>query len=409
MAAHRFLLAPCLLVAGLSLLAACGGDETAPSSTATAGAPASTASLSPVAASPMPSSPAGAATPSPLASSPPANPTAAPQATPAAPPAPEVELPEGFAAFLAAGDLSSPTSLAVDAEGRVYVSEVGGTVWRLRDEDGDGVFEARDRFVTVAPGITGIALAPDGALYVSHTGRVTAARDLDGDGQAEDVREIVSGLPNGRHQNNGLAFGPDGLLYLTNGSTCNDCQEADGRSAAILRLSAEGTGLEVFARGLRNPYDLTFTPDGRLWATDNGSDPPCNTIDELNLIVEGGDYGWPYSPGCDAFARGIPPVADLGFNTSSDGLVYYDADAFPAEYRGSFFVAQFGANSGDPNIGKRVVAAKVEETAEGPRGEVTDFALGLDNPLDMAVGPDGSLLVADFGLGKVYRIVYVGG
>jgi putative membrane-bound dehydrogenase-like protein len=320
-----------------------------------------------------------------------------------------VELPEGFAAFLAADDLSSPTSLAVDGEGRVYVSEVGGTVWRLRDDDGDGAFEGRDRFVSVPAGITGIALAPDGALYVSHTGRVTAARDLNGDGEAEDVREIVSGLPNGRHQNNGLAFGPDGKLYMTNGSTCNDCQEADPRSAAILRLNPDGTGLGVFARGLRNPYDLTFTPDGRLWATDNGSDPPCNTIDELDLIVEGGDYGWPYSPGCDAFAKGMPPVAGLGFNTSSDGLVYYDAGAFPAEYRGSFFVAQFGANSGDPSIGKRVVRVTVQQTAEGPRGEVTDFALGLDNPLDVAVDRDGSLLVADFGSGKVYRIIYVGG
>lgn len=317
-------------------------------------------------------------------------------------------MPDGFAAFLVADDLSSPTSLAVDNEGPVYVSELGGTVWRLRDEDGDGAFEARDRFVQVEPGITGIALAPDGALYVSHTGRITAARDLDGDGRAEDVREVLSGLPSGRHQNNGLAFGPDGRLYMTNGSTCNECQEADLRSAAILRLNADGTGLEVFARGLRNPYDLTFTPDGRLWATDNGSDPPCNTIDELNLIVEGGDYGWPYSPGCDAFAKGMRPVADMGFNTSSDGLAYYDASAFPPEYRGGFFVAQFGANSGDPGIGKRVVRVSVVETPDGPRGEVTDFALGLDNPLDVAVDRDGSLLVADYGSGKLYRLVHVG-
>jgi glucose/arabinose dehydrogenase len=56
-----------------------------------------------------------------------------------------------------------------------------------------------------------------------------------------------------------------------------------------------------------------------------------------------------------------------------------------------------------------VVAVKVEDTADGPRGEVTDFALGLDNPLDVAVDRDGSLLVADYGSGRLYRIVYVGG
>jgi glucose/arabinose dehydrogenase len=376
----RLLSLVAILAAGGALLAtACGGGKESAAPT--------------VAATPAPT------IASPLAVSP----------TPVAPLAPDVELPGGFAAFVAVDDLSSPTSLAVDDEGRVYVSEVDGTVWRLSDENGDGAFETRDRFVEVAPQITGIALAPDGALYVSHTGRVTVARDLNGDGVAEDVHEIVSGLPNGRHQNNGLAFGPDGKLYMTNGSTCNDCQEADPRSATILRLNPDGSDLQVFARGLRNPYDLTFTPDGRLWATDNGSDPPCNTIDELNLIVEGGDYGWPYSPGCEAFAKGLPPVAALGFNTSSDGLVYYDANAFPADDHGSFFVAQFGANSGDPDIGKRVVNMKVRETPQGPRDEVTDFALGLDHPLDVAVDRDGSLLVADYGSGRIYRIVYVGG
>ena len=317
-------------------------------------------------------------------------------------------MPDGFTAFVAAEDLSSPTSIAVEGRGRVYVSELGGVVWRLRDENGDGAFEARDRFVEVAPSIDGIALAPDGAVYISNTGRVTVASAAGTDGAATGVREIVQGLPNGRHQNNGLAFGPDGTLYLTNGSTCNDCQETDPRSATILRLDPDGTNLEVFARGLRNPYDLTFTPDGRLWATDNGADPPCATIDELNVIQEGKDYGWPYSPGCDALAKGEPPVANLGYFTSSDGLAYYDADAFPFQYRGSFFVAQWGANSGDPTIGKRVVTVTVHETAQGPRDEVTDFALGLDHPLDVAVDQDGSLLVADFGSGKVYRIIYVG-
>jgi putative membrane-bound dehydrogenase-like protein len=385
----RLLSSVAILAAGAAPLAtACGGgkESTAPTVAATS----TPAVATPLAASPTPGAPAGAA-------------------TPAAPVASEVTLPDGFVAFVVAEGLSSPTSIVVADNGRVYVSEVGGVVWRLRDDNGDGVFEARDRFAEVPSSVTGIALAPDGALYISNTSRLTVARDLNGDGQAEDVREIVSGLPHGRHQNNGLAFGPDGKLYMTNGSTCNDCQEADPRSATILRLDPDGSNLEVFARGLRNPYDLTFTPDGRLWATDNGSDEPCATIDELNLIVEGGDYGWPYSPGCDALTKGEPPVADLGLHTSSDGLAYYDGDAFPAEYRGSFFVAQFGANSGDPNIGKRVVTVKVMETPQKPKGDVTDFALGLDNPLDVTVDRDGSLLVADFGSGKLYRIVYVGG
>jgi putative membrane-bound dehydrogenase-like protein len=395
MTLHRLLIAPFLLSAAVLLPAACGGDEKAPSPTATPGTSAGT-----------PAAPVGAATPSPPA----APPTPASPATPSAPAAPELELPDGFAAFLAVDDLSSPTSLAVDGEGRLYVSEEGGVVWRLRDEDGDGAFEARDRFVEVARRITGIALAPDGALYVSHTGRVTAARDLDGDGEAEDVREIASGLPNGAHQNNGLTLGPDGLLYLTNGSTCNDCQESDPRSATILRMNADGSGLEVFAGGLRNPYDLTFTPDGRLWSTDNGSDPPCNTVDEVNLIVEGGDYGWPYGPGCDSFADGTAPVAGLGFNTASTGITYYDASAFPPEYRGNFFVTLWGDLGFTPErAGRVLVRVALDESGDRPEGRVEDFGRGFENPIDVVVDRDGSLLVADYGSGRVYRIVYVGG
>src|SRR3990170_3687826 len=201
-------------------------------------------------------------------------------------PAAEITLPTGFAAYTVAEGLDQPTSVAVRGDGAVYVSQREGPVFRLVDTDGDGFFERKARAVSRVSGIHGIAFAPDGSLYLSNVGRITVARDGDGDTIADTTKDIITGLPHGRHENNGIAFGPDGGLYITNGSTCNDCAEADERSAAILRANADGSGLRVYARGLRNSYDLVFAPSGRLWATDNGADPPCNTIDELNLIVE---------------------------------------------------------------------------------------------------------------------------
>lgn len=234
-------------------------------------------------------------------------------------------------------------------------------------------------------------------------------RDTDGDTVVDEEEDILTGLPIGLHETNGLAFGPDGKLYITNGSTCQDCVEDDERSATILQANPDGTELRVYASGLRNSYDLVFDPKGRLWATDNGTDPPCNTIDELNLIEDGGDYGWPYGPVCDSFQSPIVPVGDLGFSTASTGIDYYDGEQFPPEYEGNFFITLWGSLSYAPvQAGRTLARAIIDETPEGPRATIEEFAAGFENPIDVTVDSDGSLLVIDFGDGKLYRISYTG-
>lgn len=330
---------------------------------------------------------------------------------PAAPPADHIQLPEGFVAFVVAEGINRPSSIAIDEQGRLFVAQTDGPVLRLEDLDGDGVYENLVEYISGFQVVSGLAFSPRGELYVSSRGRVSVVHDLDGDGRGDWVEDIVWGLPHYRHQNNGIAFGPDGKLYITNGSTCDDCIEADPRSATILQANPDGSELLVYARGIRNSYDLVFTPDGQLWATDNGSDIPCTTVDELNLIIEGADYGWPYLPDCDALqpregAR--PPTVAMGFNTSSDGIDYYESGLFPEEYWGNFFVAQFGQFSplvGDPTLGKKVVRVR----RSGSSYEVLEFALGFLSPLDVRVDADGSLLVVDWATDRLYRIMYVGG
>jgi putative membrane-bound dehydrogenase-like protein len=380
------------------LVVACGGD----------GGQASTPTLSvgAGAASPTPETPAATVEPT--------GTSAVETPTPGAPSLPEgrrtdeLSLPSGFAAFVVAEGLSDPRTVTVDERGRLWVTE-GDRALVLSDTDGDGFFEQTTVYADGFVELNGLALSPEGDVYLSHRGHVARTTDADGDDVADEVVDIIGGLPNGRHQNNGIAFGPDGKLYITNGSTCNDCEEADERSATILQANPDGSDLRVYARGLRNPYSLTFDPQGRLWAGDNGSDPPCNTIDELNLIVDGGDYGWPYSPECDSLAKGIPPVADLGFNTASTGLVYYDGDNFPAEYRGNIFITLWGSLELAPVPGGRFLARVILTETDGtPTGEAEEFVTGLERPVDVETDRDGSLLLLDYGTGKVYRIVYEG-
>ena len=342
------------------------------------------------------------------AASPPASAPLVPNA-----PAAEIGLPDGFTAYAIADGFFRPTSIALAADGTVYVSERHGNVFRLRDGDGDGVFEENVLFASGFEESTGIVVGPQGLLYVSSRGRVTTVRDTDGDTVGDASEDIISGLPSGLHQNDGLVFGPHGKLYITNGSTCDDCIEADERSATILQANADGSELRVYARGLRSAYDLVFDGQGRLWATDNGSDAPRGTIDELNLIQDGGDYGWPYGDVCDPFQSGIPPVADLGLHTASTGIDSYDGEQFPTRYWGNLFLTLWGSFAFEPELEPQLMRAVPQLRSAGPGGPlrsatVETFATGFQHPIDVVVDVDGTLLVLDYGSGTLYRIVYTG-
>ena len=133
--------------------------------------------------------------------------------------------------------------------------------------------------------------------------------DSDLDGTVDFQRLIVDGLPSftyDAHSNNGIAVGPDERLYITLGGTSDHGPEEPPTAGSILVSDLDGSNLQVFARGLRNPYDLTFTPPGDLIVTDNGPDSQDHSLnwsppDEIKLVREGGDYGYP-----DFF--GYPPA-----------------------------------------------------------------------------------------------------
>jgi glucose/arabinose dehydrogenase len=285
--------------------------------------------------------------------------------------------------------------LAVGPDRRVYAAQQNGLILAV----GSGAT------ATIASGFsTPLGLAWQGhTLYVSSTGQIWTLTPSRGY-RSFRRRAIVSGLPTGRHQNDGIAF-QSGWMYVGVGSTCDACVESDPRSATIMRFHLNGSHAEIYARGLRNPYGLAFRPTtGALYATDNGRDDHDDQVpDELNRIVRGGNYGFPdcWGRGGGTHCKGtIAPVALFEPHSSADGLVFYSRRTFPERYRGDAFVAEWGDSVNGLGTGRILKDVHFA----GSRVTVSTFATGFTHPVAVAIAPDSSLLVADWGSGTIWRI-----
>ncbi len=260
-------------------------------------------------------------------------------------------------------------------------------------------------------------------LYVAEENQVRVYRNL----EATRSEVLAPGLPIGGHNTRTVGFGPDGKMYVSIGSSCNLCSEGDERRAAIVRYNPDGTGQEVFARGLRNSVGFRWHPQTReLWATDNGFDyfgddqPP----EEINIVRQGGDYGWPYcyadrqpnptfpSPYPGACAGTVPAAVQMQAHSAPLGFDFYTGTQFPAEYRGDAFVAFHGSWNRSAPTGYKVIRLRAQE---GAPGAVEDFAIGWlegnaasGRPVDVLTGPDGALYISDDRANLIYRVTYVG-
>ena len=336
-----------------------------------------------------------------------------------------VQVPQGFAVSVFAEGLSGVRMLELGPDDRLYaVRSSAGEVVRFElNEDGT----ASGGPAVVVSGLRqpfGLAFR-DGDLYVGETHQVIR---LTGPGFTQETI-IVPGLPTGGHWTREIEFGPDGRLYVSVGSSCNLCEEGDERRAAVVRYAADGSGEEIVGVGLRNAVGLAFHPvTGELWASQNerdrlGDDVPA---EELNILVPGGaveDFGWPY-----CYQNGIPnpeyadaqrclatvaPALEMQAHSAPLGMVFYNRDQFPAEYRGDLFLAFHGSWNRSEPTGYKVVRIRVED---GQPVSYEDFATGWltgagtvqGRPVAVEVGPDGSLYMSDDGAGRIWRVRWVG-
>jgi putative membrane-bound dehydrogenase-like protein len=323
------------------------------------------------------------------------------------------DVPAGFS-LIKFADLYRPTAFAFDEQGNMYVASQDGNIYILPDEDKDGRADSSFTFATGYYFPLGVAIhAPSGDVYVSYQGTITVLRDTDGDRRSDAERILVGDLPFNKHQNDNLEFGLDGWLYVGVGSICDACDDPDPRNASILRFNVETGEVEIFATGMRNPFDLAFHPDtGDLFATDNGRDDLGMDVpfEELNHIVPGGDYGYPNcwneqaAPGCE---NTVPAVAFFEPHSSADGVDFYNGENFPAEYRGNAYVSIFGSwLKANVQTGiQRVVLTPEGETYTAEASWFIRFPTGV-MPLPLLVGPDGAMYVGDYINDAIYRISY---
>jgi len=346
-----------------------------------------------------------------------------------------ITLPPGFAIGVFASGLGHPRMLAVAENGDVYATRPAtGDVVLLRDRDGDGRAEETRTALAGLPGVHGIAMG-QGRLYLADVHRVYAA-ELAPDGRAGRPRAILDRLPDaGQHGNRTLGFGPDGMLYLSVGSLTNDWPSGDSLEATLLRVRPDGSGLHVHARGLRNTIGFGWHPETReLWGIDHGIDGLGDDAqpEELNRIVAGGDYGWPFCYGAREPnpTRPVPPghasleaycattvAMTLGYTAHSAPMqwAFYTGAQFPAEYRGDAFVALRGSWNRYPPSGYQVARVRFRR---GRPVALERFASSwlleggrahFGRPTGLAVARDGALLVGDDANGVIYRIRYTGG
>ncbi len=292
----------------------------------------------------------------------------------------------------------------------------------------------------------GIALGPDGAIYVTtqaaaDAGQVVRLVDADDDGQAESVEPVVGGLawprglawltPAGREpvllvaareglvvveagqprpagrlgsdagRANDVVVGTDGRVYVTEGAA-GDGEPQPGAvwrfdPAELLAADSPAQG-ELFVSGLRSADGIAFSPSGAIYVSDSGQGWPfrADVPDELNVLLGGGDYGWPEVWGQPPADSGsIGPMALFPAGSDAAGLVFNSGRMFD-EAAADLLVALAGQG--------KVVWVEIISDAAGYRSVVQDFIGGLQRPVALAEGPQGEIYIADAAAGAVYRL-----
>lgn len=345
----------------------------------------------------------------------------------------ELKVPDGFSVKPFAQGLGNSRIIAVSKRGHIYVSRrEEGDVLLLKDEDVDGKADTAPVKVAARAQTHGLAIK-DNRLYLVTVKEVFVA-DIRQDGTLGPLKLIIGDLPDaGQHPNRVMAFGPDGMLYISVGSTCNACNESNAENATILRASPDGKSRTIFASGLRNTIGFDWHPDtGELWGLDHGIDLLGDEVqpEELNRLEQGKQYGWPHVFGKGDLYPQSNPVGGLtkeqwrdqsqpmviGYTAHAAPMqmMFYNGQAFPADFAGDAFATMRGSWNRNPASGYEVVRIRFEN---GEPQSIEPFLTGFlteggkahfARPVGLAMAKDGSLLMADDANGVIYRIAYDG-
>jgi glucose/arabinose dehydrogenase/mono/diheme cytochrome c family protein len=398
-----------------------------------------------------------------------------------------ITLSPGFCATVFADNIGHARHLVVAPNGVVYVNTwsgvyydndkppTGGFLVALQDTNGDGRAELNERFgdgVTQgSAGGTGIAIY-NGALYAEQNDRIIRYELKPGSVVPKGAPEVVvSGMPlTGDHPMHPFVIDSKGSLFVDLGSATNTCEEKNRMPgsvglkpcreqetrAGIWRYDANKTGqkfspAERYATGIRNGEGMSFDSAGRLYVTQHGRDQLSENwpalyhpeqgrelpAEEVVLLQEGGDYGWPqcYFDGAQkklvlapeyggdggkttgTCANKQAPVAFFPAHWAPNDLLIYTGHQFPQPYRGGAFIAFHGSwnRAPAPQGGYNVVYQPMDGAkASGNYVVFADGFAGVEKapgratfrPSGLAAGPDGAVYISDDVKGRIWRVTY---
>lgn len=340
-----------------------------------------------------------------------------------------LSLPEGFSISLYSKDVPGARDMAIDNTNTMWVSLTSsGKIAKLIQENGI-VKEVRIMYGGLERP-HGIAFDPhDGKmLYIATEGGILKIDTSVANALPQKIIALPTG---GNHTNYSLRFGLDDRLYVSIGSTCNVCNEQDTRRAKIYSFKRDGSDFKEYARGLRNAPFFTWSyVDGRMWATEMGRDflgddlPP----DEINIIEEGKNYGWPTCYGKNihdtdfdknTYFRNpcMEPLEkesyiDLPAHSAPLGLVFVPEEGWPEEYWYDLLVAYHGSWNRSTPTGYKIVRIKLDD--KGNFQGIEDFITGwnsndgiLGRPVNMLIYPGGTMFISDDKAGVIYKVTRV--
>ena len=338
--------------------------------------------------------------------------------------------------------LSQPTAMEFAPDGRIFINQQGGSTIIIKN----GVKLATP-FLTIPVnsanerGLLGITFDPNfasnGYVYIYHTevspihnvvSRFTASQSNPDVANMTSRVDIIAfeNVTNDNHNGGTIHFGPDGKLYISvrNDAINSNSQTLSNHKGKIIRINPDGTApsdnpffnqggaaKDIWAYGLRNPFTFAFQPvTGKMYINDVGE----NTWEEVDNGTAGANYGWPICEGPNLAGSSTPcniagltnPIYFYNHNGSSAAIAggaFYEETQFPPQYKDNYFFGGYTDLYPFGFIGRLL-------TTNPP--QAFKF-LNASSPVNIKVGPDGSMYYLDWGSGnndgELHKVQYITG